>query len=303
MIPKQVTFKNIGSYWMVYLLLLLPLTLTLIFDYHTFINGMVHMFYRWDGNTVEEFIGLENFRKLFHDKEFIQSILVVVILTVANVFKMIVPITVAVILHHIRCKWAAGFYRMMLVIPMIVPVMVTLLMWKYFYEPHSGLLNILLRDFGILARTDSIQWLTDPYLVILSLIFMGFPWVGVFGVLIYLAGLQKIDPGIYEAAELDGAGGMCIFWRIELPMLMTQVRINLILMVIDTVQSWENIYLFLGPDGGPGGIATVPGLLIFRQAFSNGLFGYGCAIGFVIFAVTLILTFINDKFIRLRRVK
>ena len=301
MIQKHVTFRNIGSYWMNYLLLLLPLTLLLLFDYHTFLNGMMHMFYEWDGGAVEKYIGLDNFKKLFQDSEFLQSVLVVLILTTANIFKMIVPISVAVILHHIRCKWAAGIYRVLLVIPMIVPVMVTLLMWKYFYEPHSGLLNLLLRDFGLLGRTDSIQWLSDPYLVILSLIFMGFPWIGVFGVLIYLAGLQKIDRGIYEAAEIDGAGGWRIFWRIELPLLMTQVRINLILMVIDTVQSWENIYLFLGPDGGPGGIATVPGLLIFRQAFSNGLFGYGCAIGFVIFVVTLMLTLINDKFIRLRR--
>lgn len=301
MTPKTVTWKNIGSYWMLYLLLLLPLTLTLIFDYHTFINGIVHMFYRWDGNLTEEFIGMQNFKTLLHDKEFLRSIIVVVILTASNVIKMIIPITVAVVLHHIRCKWAAGSYRMLLVIPMIVPVMITLLMWKYFYEPHSGLLNTLLRDFGILARTDSIQWLSDPRLVIPSLIFMGFPWIGIFGVLIYLAGLQKIDPGIYEAAELDGANGMQIFRHIELPMLTTQIRINLILMVIDTVQSWESIYLFLGPDGGPDGVATVPGLLIFRQAFGNGLFGYGCAVGFVIFVVTLILTLINDKVIRLRR--
>ena len=88
MIPKHVTWKNIGSYWMTYLLLLLPLTLTLVFDYHTFINGMVHMFYRWDGNTLEEFIGLENFRRLLHDREFRQSIFLVVILTFANIFKM-----------------------------------------------------------------------------------------------------------------------------------------------------------------------------------------------------------------------
>lgn len=72
-------------------------------------------------------------------------------------------------------------------------------------------------------------------------------------------------------------------------------------MIIGTVQSWENIYLFLGVDGGPGGIATVPGLMIFREAFSRGLFGYGCAIGFVIFAVTLVLTLINNRFVRVRK--
>lgn len=300
MTPKVISSKNIGSYWMAYLLLLLPLTLLLLFDYHTFFSGLTHMFYRWDGNMTEEYIGLENFRQLISDKELFRSILVVIILAAANVFKMLIPIATAVILHHIRNRKAAGFYRLMLVIPMIVPVMVTLLMWKYFYEPHSGLLNTLLREFGVLERTESISWLSDPVLVFPSLIFMGFPWISVFGVLIYLAGLQKINPAIYEAAELDGANGWSVFWRIELPLLMTQIRINLILMIIDTVQSWETIYLFLGPEGGPGGAAMVPGLLIFQQAFSNGLFGYSCAIGFVIFVVTLLLTLVNDKFIRLR---
>ena len=121
------------------------------------------------------------------------------------------------------------------------------------------------------------------------------------GVLIYLAGLQGISEDVYEAADIDGAGPLTVFFKIELPLIMTQVRINLILMIIDTVQSWENIYLFLGVDGGPGGIATVPGLMIFREAFSRGLFGYGCAIGFVIFAVTLVLTLINNRFVRVRK--
>ena len=145
------------------------------------------------------------------------------------------------------------------------------------------------------------QWLSDPYLVIPSLVFMGFPWVGAFGVLIYLAGLQGISEDIYEAADLDGAGPLTVFFRIELPLIMTQVRINLVLMIIGTIQSWQNIYLFLGIDGGPDGIATVPGLLIFREAFSRGLFGYGCAIGFVIFAVTLALTLINNKLVRINK--
>ena len=119
--------------------------------------------------------------------------------------------------------------------------------------------------------------------------------------LIYLAGLQGISEDIYEAADIDGAGPLTVFWRIELPLIMTQVRINLILMIIGTIQSWENIYLFLGIDGGPDGIATVPGLMIFREAFSRGLFGYGCAIGFVIFLVTLVLTLINNKFVRVNK--
>ena len=86
-----------------------------------------------------------------------------------------------------------------------------------------------------------------------------------------------------------------------MPLIMTQIRINLVLMTISTLQAWENIYLFVGISGGPNGVATVPGLRIFRDAFSEGLFGYGCAIGFVIFVVTLALTYINNRFVKVNK--
>ena len=72
-------------------------------------------------------------------------------------------------------------------------------------------------------------------------------------------------------------------------------------MVIHTVQGWEFVYLFLQESGGPGGIATVPGLLIFREAFSRGFFGYGCAVGFLLFFITLVLTIINNKYVRVEK--
>lgn len=297
----EIPFKKLRYYWPVYLLISVPLLLVLIFNYHPIVNGMWHMFYRWDGDTVEEFIGLQNIAKLWNDSSLWWSFWVVMIFVVANIVKMILPIVVAVILHHVISDRFGYLYRILFVIPMIIPSMVGILIWKYFYEPNSGILNNLLRLFGFIAPTDTVQWLSDVNLVIPSLVFMGFPWVGAFGVLIYLAGLQAISEDVYEAADIDGAGPFTVFIKIELPLIMTQVRINLILMIISTVQSWENIYLFLGVDGGPGGIATVPGLMIFREAFSRGLFGYGCAIGFVIFVVTLILTLINNRFVRIRK--
>lgn len=297
----EVSVKKLRYYWPVYLLIVVPLGMVLLFNYQVIFNGIYHMFYRWDGDTVEEFIGLDYLRRVMLDRDLLRSFYVVGIFVVANVVKMILPILVAVVLHHVINDRIGYLYRILFVIPMIIPAMVGILIWKYFYEPNSGILNGLLRAMGFIAPTDTVQWLSDPSLVIPSLVFMGFPWVGAFGVLIYLAGLQGISEDIYEAADIDGAGPLTVFWRIELPLIMTQVRINLILMIIGTIQSWENIYLFLGIDGGPDGIATVPGLMIFREAFSRGLFGYGCAIGFVIFLVTLVLTLINNKFVRVNK--
>lgn len=293
----HVSWRKLKHYYNIYWLIVIPLGLVLLFSYFPIVNGFIHIFYRWDGDAIEEFVGFQNLVQLWYDTDLWKSFGVVGIFIVSNLLKMILPIMAAVVLHHIINQRASYLYRVMFVIPMVVPTMVGLLIWKYFYEPNLGILNQVLRALGLLERTEIIQWLSDVRLVIPSLIFSGFPWVGAFGVLIYLAGLQNISEDIYEAADIDGAGPVRIFFDIELPLIITQIRINLILMMIGTVQQWENVYLYLGEDGGPNKIATVPGLLIFREAFSRGYFGYGCAVGFLLFLVTLILTFFNNKFV------
>lgn len=297
----DVSIRKLKYYYPVYFLLLIPLGLVLTFNYFPIINGFVHIFYRWDGDAIEEFVGLGNLLKLVHDVDLWRSFIVVGIFIASNVLKMVIPIMAAVTLHHVISDRAGYAYRIMFIIPMIVPGMVFFLIWKYFYEPNAGILNEALRGMGFLGQTEIIQWLSNEMLVIPSLVFAGFPWVSAFGVLIYLAGLQNIPEEIYEAAEIDGSNAVRTFWNIELPLIMTQVRINLILMMIGTVQQWQNVYLFVGESGGPNGVATVPGLLVFREAFSRGYFGYGCAVGFMLFLVTLILTFLNNKFVRTKK--
>ncbi len=297
----EVSVKKLRHYWPIYLLIALPLALVLIFSYFPIYNGFIHIFYRWNGSNIEEFVGLQNIRLMLGDRTLWHSFGVVGLFIAANLIKMILPIITAVVLHHVINDRAGYVYRVLFVVPMVIPAMVAILMWKYFYEPNSGLFNAFLRMAGLIGPMESIQWLSDRWLTVPALIFVGFPWVGAFGVLIYLAGLQSISEDIYEAAEIDGAGAWRIFTNIELPLIVTQIRINLLLMMINTVQAWQNVYLYVGIDGGPDSVAMVPGLLIFRDAFSRGNFGYGCAIGFVIFLVTFVLTFINNKFVRTQK--
>ena len=95
-------------------------------------------------------------------------------------------------------------------------------------------------------------------LVIPSLIIWGFPWVGTVGVLIYLAGLQQISKDIYEAAEIDGVSSLGKAFQIELPLMMTQVRINLIFMTIGTLNDYGLVLLLLGRNGGPDSVGMTP---------------------------------------------
>ncbi|MEM9419369.1 MAG: ABC transporter permease subunit [Planctomycetota bacterium] len=141
-------------------------------------------------------------------------------------------------------------------------------------------------------------WLGNQDLILPALILWGFPWVGTVGVLIYLAGLQQISTDVYEAAQLDGVGPIGKLFKIELPLIMTQVRINLIMMTIGTLTGYEFYFILLGPDGGPGNVGMVPGLYMFKSAFIDMRYGYACALGMVLFVVILLLTIVYQKYVK-----
>jgi ABC-type sugar transport system permease subunit len=241
---------------------------------------------------------------------------VIAILVVANLFKMLPSIATAVVIHRLKSDRANYWYRVLFVVPMIIPGMVNLLIWKFFFEPdkvfnlilhRTGILGLLVRldgwlDWGgVFQAGISPAWLNDTNLVLPAIIVWGFPWVGVVGVLIYLAGLQSIDASVYEAADLDGAGAFQKFLHIELPLILTQVRINLVLMIIGTLQMYGFILVLFGPEGGPNGKLMVPGLYMFRSAFTERYAGYACAIGIIIFVFILLLTELNNRFVRVEK--
>ena len=149
------------------------------------------------------------------------------------------------------------------------------------------------------ARDPS--WLGKDILIVPALIFWGFPWVGVVSVLLYLSGLGNIDQSIYEAADIDGCGPFRKFWNIELPLIMTQIRLNLVLMVIATLKGWGLVFILLGDDGGPGGVGMLPGLYMFRKAFRDMEVGYACGIGLLLFFLIVYLTVINNRYVRVSK--
>ena len=113
--------------------------------------------------------------------------------------------------------------------------------------------------------------------------------------LIYLTGLAGIDEAVYEARDLDGVSWLQKFLYIELPLILTQVRINLVVMIIGTLQTYGQILILLGNAGGPRGVAMVPGLYMFRSAFVELYAGKACAVGLIVFVFILLLTEINNR--------
>jgi len=286
-----------------------------VFAYAPAISAIYHSFFEWSGNNAKTFVGAGNFQRLASDRVFWTSFATVGVLVVANVFKLIPSIFIAVMIHRVKHAGLQYFYRVLVVVPMIVPTLVTLFVWKGFLDTNLGALNRFLEATGLmdlLCRLDAFfhwnifhagqspAWLGEPALILPALILWGFPWLGAVGVLVYLAGLQSIGEEIYEAADLDGVNGWQKFYHIELPLILTQVRVTLTLLIIGTLQGFGLQLLLLGENGGPGGRGMVPGLWMYNRAFFASEFGYACAIGVVIFAVILVLTLLNNRFVRAR---
>jgi raffinose/stachyose/melibiose transport system permease protein len=310
---QSISMRKALLEWRLYLFVVPAIILLATFSYFPAGSAIYHSFFRWSGGDYKEFIGLENFQRAFSDTVFWESFLVIGILVISNIFKLLPSILIAVLIHRLKSDRWQYWYRVAVVLPMIVPGLVTLFIWKFFFDPTQGALNSFLNASGIksvLIGIDGffgwnlfiegmpISWLGEPSLIIPSLILWGFPWIGAVGVLIYLAGLQSIGTEIYEAADLDGVTSFQKFLHIELPLIMTQVRLSLVMLIIGTLQGFGLQFLLLGPNGGPGSAGMVPGLWMFNRAFIAGEFGYACALGIFLFVFILVLTLLNNKYVR-----
>ena len=169
-----------------------------------------------------------------------------------------------------------------------------MLIWSGLIYSNQGFINELLLKVGFGEYTRA--WLADPATALLAVVFIGFPWIGGFEVLIYYAGLSNIPESVNEAALLEGCVGLRKFFLIDIPMVLSQLKLILILTVIAGVQGFE--FLLILTRGGPGFKTMVPGLMMYFNAFSFQRFGYACAIGVILFVINFSLTIINFKYFK-----
>jgi ABC-type sugar transport system permease subunit len=279
-----------------YLVLIPTFAGLVVFLYYPAILAIVRSFYEWDIDIPPEFVGFGNFVTMFtEDKHFIRSLKNMAYITVWLAFRAtVIPTIVAELIFAVRSARAKYVVRLGMILPAIIPTMVVYLLWLFIYDGSIGILNAILEAVGLgfLAR----PWLGDPATAIWALIFSGFPWVDGVATLITLAGLQAINPELMEASELDGASALQRILRIDLPLLVGQVRLNLVRAVIGAIQMFEIVFVMT--DGGPIKSTMVPGLWMYFNAFRFHHMGYASAIGVFLFLVILALTIINMRVLR-----
>lgn len=266
----------------------------ILFSYYPAINAVIYSFTDWDGFSTPIFVGLQNFINIFKDPIMIQSIKNLLIWTVISLaIGLTFPFIGAELIFHLRSKKAQYWYRVLFVIPMVVPGMVNILIWQFIYEPNIGLLNTLLNSIGLPHLAQ--EWLSNPNIALFAIALMGFPWISGFNLLIYYAGLQNISESVIDSTRLDGAVGLKRIFKIDMPMIAGQIKLLFILGVIGGLQNLTSPLILTG--GGPGYATYVPGLYMYKKAFEDGKFGYAMSVAVLLFVVIMILTYINLKYI------
>jgi len=286
-----------GAVWKArvsYLFLIPTLVMLLIFNYYPAFSGIYHAFTVWNPGIETRWVGLKQFRELAANHYFWTGIVNLLILIATGFLKLMIPLAVAEMIFLLRNSRIRYIFRTLFVLQVIVPGVVGILLWVNVYDPNIGLANQLLRAVGLGGLTRS--WLGDSHTAIWSIVFMGFPWVGAFALLIFYGGLISIPSEIIDASELDGASTLRRIFNVDLPLLMGQFRLLLILTFIAMVQEFAAVFLTTG--GGPGSATYVPSLELYYQAVRFNNFGNASAIGAVLFIVILAGTILNLRYVK-----
>lgn len=272
------------------------LVLLALFVYVPVAWAFVSSTFAFEIGSESRFVGLANFNEyLTQDPTSLPSALNMALLTLlAVVFRLTFPLVVARLIYALPQERWRYVYRVVFLVPVVVPGVAVQLIWAGMIYSDFGLLNELLSSIGLSEWSRG--WLADPATALAAVALVGFPFVGGFEVLIYYAGFSSIPDSVAEAAELDGCTGLQRFFRIDVPMVLSQLKLILILTLIAGVQGFENVFILTR--GGPGFETTVPGLWMYFNAFSFQRMGYACAIGVLLFAVIFSLTLLNMKYFK-----
>lgn len=249
----------------------------------------IALFRRSRFSATEEFVGLENFSILLDDRQFIRAFQnTVLLLVVVSIFTMSLALLLAALMTRVPIR-GRDAYRFVLLIPSVLSIVVIAAMFSAIYDQQSGLLNGTLEALSL----DSLKqvWLGDQRIVIYAVaIAMVWQSVGYYMVL-YMAGMASVPESLYEASAIDGASGRRQFFALTLPLIWPSIRTTLTFFIMSSVNlSFVLVIAMTG--GGPDGSSEVLLSYMYKQAYTNSTYGYGMAIGVVIFVFSFLLSLI-----------
>ena len=242
--------------------------------------------YEWNGlGTLEEngeYVGLGNYRRLVEDRAFEVSLWNN--LKWLLLYLLAIPLGLAIALFLNQTVAGIRLYKSLFFFPFVISQVVVGLVFSWFYLPNVGLLNVMLGWFG----SDGINVLGDPTLATYGIIAAGLWPQTAYCMILYLTGLNAVDPEQVEAARLDGARGWRMLWYVIVPQLKPATFIAFVVTIIGALRSFDLISIMT--NGGPFGSTRVLSFYMFERALSEYGFrmGYGAAIAVVLFLIMLV---------------
>ncbi len=291
---RRRVLREMRKQWSAYLFLSPVLLLFAVFTFFSVGYAFYLSFHQW--NILEPqkpFVGLDNYARLLEDERFRQAILNTVYYTAASV-----PLTigfgllVALLLNNqIRAR---GLFRALFYLPVVTPLVIASIIWKWVYNGDFGLLNYYLIKLNIIQ--EPLLWLADKNLAMPAVILTSV-WKSVgFAMVVYLAGLQGIPEDYYDAAKIDGANGFRRLRDITIPLLSSTTLFLVVISVLGSFQVFTQIFVMT--NGGPLGRTRTIVWYIYQTAFKNFDMGYAAAMAYALFALMFGFTLLQMRFLR-----
>ena len=279
--------------WLAFALLTPTAVLLGLFIAYPFVEGVLLSLSSARVGDPGHFVGLKNFHKIWNDSIFHTTVWNTFWYTgVTTVFKLALGLWLALLLNrHFRGK---AIIRAFILLPFIIPTVLSTFAWKWMFDPTFSVINWTLFQLGLI--TTRINWLGDPDLAMTSIIVINV-WRGVpFFAITLLAGLQTISPELHEAAAIDGARPWSRFWHVTWPLLMPVTLVVVLFSVIQTFADFQLVYVMTG--GGPANATHLFATYAYQLGIGTGLLAEGAAISLAMFPFLFIIVVVQLLYIR-----
>lgn len=245
----------------------------------------------WDGTSSPKWVGVQNYAYLIgHDSFFFKSLWNTLYFAVGSVAVGVPSALIAAAM--ISQSRYQSFWRTVYWLPMITNIVAVAYIWWYVLNDTSGLLNRTLDFFGLPGP----NWLTSPQISMFSVILVA-SWMSVGqNILVFLSGLSDIDETYYEAAKLDGANPLQLFWYVTIPLLRPTILFVLITSLINALSSF--VLMMILTEGGPARSTTVTGLYLYDMAFTDLRLGRASAAAYVLFGIIFTISLVQLRLLR-----
>src|ERR1700739_4092021 len=279
--------------WLAVALLLPTVVLLGMFIAYPFVKGVELSVTDTKVGVAGSFVGLSNFAALASDSIFRIAVWNTCLYTVVTtIFKLALGLWLALLLNK-NFKGKA-FTRAFILLPFIIPTVLSTLAWKWMFDPTFSVINWGLFRLGVID--SRINWLGDPHLALISVMIVNV-WRGVpFYAISLLAGLQTISPELHEAAAIDGARAWQRFRHVTWPLLLPVTLVIVLFSVIQTFADFQLVYVLTG--GGPANATQLFATYAYQLGIGTGLLSQGAAISLAIFPILLLVVIVQLVYIR-----